>query len=376
MRAAWRRKLYSGLSALLGMVWVVALAANPAAAQTRILFINPATPDDQHWNIVTSMMRAAASDLGVQLDVEYAFHSGEFTLKHASVASQQALKPNYIIFRPVENTGPRVLQLTHAAGINTITIDSPFSKEERQVLGQPRQPYTTWLGQIVPNAIAASTQLGQLLAREVNRRNYQGVMEFVAITGPEEDVGSQMRLFGLRQGIQAVGNAKLLGSFSAKWSTRVADREAYKAFRYALESPVWWVADDNMTIGVLNVLRNTHRKIGTDTFIAAFHWTEQMMTALVQNRVQYVAGGHFIQGALALIMAHDHARGRDFADLGVNHTVELAVLHRENVANIGRIMISDAWDRIDFRRFSRVTNPNLAQYDMSVNNYLRAVLGQ
>lgn len=347
-----------------------------AQTPVRVLFINPAPPEDEHWSIVTDMMRAAAADLNVELEVQHAFHSGAYTLKYASLAAQADVKPHYIIFRNVDEIAVQVFQATHHAGIYTITIDAPLHEDELKVIGGPRQKVTTWLGQVVPNAAAAAEQLVGLLTQEVTRRNFRGVIEVVAMSGPEQDVGSLVRLHGLNKGLEGIGNARLLHSFPGGWDTRVADREAYKAFRYAADSPIWWVADDNMAVGVLNVLRNTHRNIGQDTFIGAFHWTEPMMRAILENKVHFVAGGHFVQGAAALILAHDHARGRDFADLGLNYTMQLSFLYRQNVSQIGRIMISRAWDRIDFRRFSRVTNPALTAYDFNSGSYLRAVLGQ
>lgn len=371
-----RDRLGKGLAAL--AVLLLAWTGSVCVAETpvRVLFINPAPPEDAHWSIVTDMMQAAADDLNVDLEVQHAFHSGAYTLKYASLAAQSDVKPDYIIFRNVDEIAIQVFQATHHAGIYTITIDAPLHQSELEKIGGPRQRVSSWLGQIVPNAAAASEQLVGLLTQELSRRNFRGVIEVVAMSGPEQDVGSLVRLHGLNQGLEGIGNARLLHAFPGGWDTRVADREAYKAFRYAAESPIWWVADDNMTLGVLNVLRNTHRNIGQDTFIGAFHWTEPMMRAILENKVHYVAGGHFVQGAAALILAHDHARGRDFADLGLNFTMQLSFLYRQNVSQIGRIMISRAWDRIDFRRFSRVTNPGLTTYDFNSGSYLRAVLGQ
>ncbi|MBO6837292.1 MAG: substrate-binding domain-containing protein [Alphaproteobacteria bacterium] len=353
-----------------------ASAQTPISGPVRILFINPAPPEDKHWGVVTDVMRAAAADLNVELEVQNAFHSAAYTLKHVTLATQRDVKPHYIIFRNVDNVAIKVFQAAHYAGINTITIDAPLHSNEIKQIGGPREKVSTWLGQVVPDAATAGESLVNLLVREVQGTGAKGVIEVVAMSGPEQDIGSQVRVFGLKRGISKIGNARLLHAFPGDWDTRVADREAYKAFRHAASSPIWWVADDNMALGVINVLRNTHRKVGTDTFVGAFHWTEPMMTAILQNKVQYVAGGHFIQGAAALILAHDHARGRDFADLGLNHTMDFSFLYRKNVAQVGRIMIAGAWDRIDFRRFSRAANPALQQYDFNVNSYLKAVLGQ
>lgn len=363
-----------GLFAMAPAARVAAQA--PIQGPVRILFINPAPPEDKHWGIVTDVMKAAAKDLNVELEVQHAFHSAAYTLKHVSLAAQRPVKPHYIVFRNVDGVAIKVFQAAHYAGINTITIDAPLQKSEISQIGGPREKVKTWLGQVVPDAATAGESLVTLLVKAVQQNGAKGVIEVVAMSGPEQDIGSQVRVFGLKRGLSKIGNARLLHSFPGDWDTRVADREAYKAFRHAAESQVWWVADDNMTLGVLNVLRNTHRRIGADTVIGAFHWTEPMMTAILQNKVHYVAGGHFIQGAAALILAHDHARGRDFADLGLNYTMDFSFMYRKNVAQVGRIMIAGAWDRIDFRRFSRAANPALQQYDFNVNSYLKAVLGQ
>jgi len=378
----WRHAIRAFLmvfpALLIGMTSIPAAAQNFGQAPLRVLFINPAPPEDLHWNLVTDVMRAAANDLGIVLEVQNAYHSAEYTLEHASLAAQRgpADKPNYIIFRNVQQVAQRVFEVTNAAGINTITIDAPLERAELEVLGGPRQVIPTWLGQVVPNTRAAAQQMIGLLTRTVDNTGFRGVIQVVAMIGPEEDIGSQFRLAGLTQGLADIGNAQLLSAFPGGWSTRVADREAYKAFRYAADAPIWWVADDNMTLGVLNVLRNTHRLIGQDTFVGAFNWTEPMMSAVHQNQVHYVAGGHFIQGAAALLLAHDHFHGRDFVDVGLNHTMDLALIYRDNLASVGRIMISGLWEQIDFRRFSRATNPALQQYDFTVNSYLRAAIGQ
>lgn len=369
-----------GMALCAWLLSLLILVPSMAAAQqppVRMLFINPADPEDKYWSLVTDVMRAAAKDLNVELEVQHAFHSGEYTLKYVSLATQSAQKPRYIIFRNVERVAVEVFAMTRQAGIDVITIDTPLENEElSQIGGGPRRGAPSWIGQVVPNAFAAADKMASLLAQEINRRGFRGVMQAVVMSGPESDVGSLIRIAGIKKGLKDAGNAQVLGTFPGNWSTRVADREAYKAFRYAAKAPIWLSVDDNMMLGVINVLRNTHRTLGQDTFSGAFHWTEPMMTAILQNKVQYVAGGHFIQGAAALILAHDHARGKDFAEVGVNHTMELSFIYRKNVAQVGRIVIAGAWDRIDFRRFSRATNPALAQYDWAVNSYLRAVLGQ
>lgn len=342
----------------------------------RMLFINPAPPEDKYWALVTDVMRAAAKDLNVELEVQHAFHNREYTLKHVGLAVSRGVKPHYIIFRNVGRVAAEVMEMTHAAGIKVITIDAPLEKTEIDVLGGPRMKYSTWIGQFIPNTLAASQQMVDLLVKTTDQFKVKDARVVIAITGPEQDVGSLMRLRGLQRSLKDITYAKLLHAFPADWSTRKADRQAYEAFRYGADAPIWWAADDNMALGVLNMLRSTHRKLGQNTFVGAFNWTEPMMRAILENKVQYVAGGHFIQGAAALILAHDHHRGRDFVDLGVNHTMSLSFLYRKNVSSIGRVVISGLWDQIDFRRFSRAANPALTQYDFNVNSYLRAAVGQ
>lgn len=375
------RRLLPAIVALLvgGATGLGALLPPPAAAQSgapvRVLFINPATPEDQHWTVVSEVMQAAANDLNVQLTIEHAFHSGPYTLEYATLAAQKG-SADYIIFRNVGRIATKVFQVAHSAGIRTITIDAPLEKVELDLVGGPRQKIPTWLGQVVPNALQGSEKLTELLIQDMQARGMTGLIELISVSGPEDDIGSKVRVAGLKRGLAKIPGARLKHDFPSGWDYRSADRNAYEAFRYGAKVPIWWTADDDIARGVVNVLRNTHRKIGRDTLVGTFNWTEPMMTAVLKNQVRFVAGGHFIQGAAALILAHDHARGRDFADVGLNHTMSMSFLYKDNIKSVGRIMISRAWDRIDFRRFSRVTNPALAQYDFNPSSYLRAVLGQ
>lgn len=362
--------------ALLVSGFITPVRAQSNTPATRILFINPAPPEDKHWALTTEVMQAAARDLNVDLTVQNAFYSGQYILKYVTLAAQQPQKPDYIIFRNIDKIAEQVFAITDPAGIKTITIDAPMGGSELKALGGPRQKVKSWIGQFVPNNIAVSKKMAELLVGTALRVNPNGIVEAMAITGPETDIGSQFRLSGFAKTLRDSNRARLIHAFPANWDERTGDRAAYKAFRHAAKAAVWWVANDAMTLGVLNVLRNTHRKVGADTFVGAYNWTEPMMTAILQNKVAYVAGGDFIQGAAALILAYDHSQGRDFIDTGVNHTMEMGFLYRDNVSNIGRIVIAGAWDRVDFRRFSRAANPGLTQYVFDVNTILRAVLGQ
>ena len=97
------------------------------------------------------------------------------------------------------------------------------------------------------------------------------------------------------------------------------------------------------------------------------------MDAVKSGRLSALAGGHFILGAFAMVMIHDHHKGIDFAkDEGVALNASMFVLFgAKEVDQFLARYGEDRYDSIDFKRFSKVHNPRLKRYDFSFRQLLR-----
>jgi hypothetical protein len=84
-----------------------------------------------------------------------------------------------------------------------------------------------------------------------------------------------------------------------------------------------------------------------------------------------LAGGHFITGAWALVMVYDHHRGRDFADEGLSLERSMFTLFNERTADIFLARFGDRAEPVDYRRYSKVLNPQLRRYEFGFQQLLR-----
>lgn len=361
-----------------GMVMVAiacTVGALPSPAHAvRVAFINPGPPEDQYWRNVTDVMQAAADDFGMTLEVQHAFHSKAYLLKILDGLLKQETRPDYIVFRPIGDAARIVLGKTAQAGIKVVTIDSPLPATTRIQIGGPRETFKNWIGAVEPDYATAAAKLGQLLAKNaVHNKAYskRKIAELVAVTGPKDDPVVKSQLRAMKAAVKEVPRARMMYSKSGEWNRRDGERAAYKIFRVFNQASGWIGGNDEMTLGILQLLDNTRRAIGRDTFLGSFHWTEPAIRALLKKRIHYIVGGHFTQGAVALTLIHDFESGRDFEDQGLTQELDLAFLYSKNVQSIGQVMVTRNWGQIDFRIFSRAANPNLQNYDFRVQHFLK-----
>ncbi len=84
-------------------------------------------------------------------------------------------------------------------------------------------------------------------------------------------------------------------------------------------------------------------------------------------------GGHFMDGAWALIMIYDdyHQHLKTCPSKSA-----FAAVTRENIAEFRAFFSNDSWNEVDFRKFSMTLNPGLRQYDFSIRAMLDTLRGK
>ena len=87
------------------------------------------------------------------------------------------------------------------------------------------------------------------------------------------------------------------------------------------------------------------------------------------------AGGHYVEGAWAVVLAHDYLKGQDFVDQGVIFHTPLLLVTRDNAARVRSVLERieanpNTLSQVDFSQFSKAANPNLTQYNFSLKSVL------
>ena len=102
------------------------------------------------------------------------------------------------------------------------------------------------------------------------------------------------------------------------------------------------------------------------------NWDTEALQVIKNGTLTVSVGGHFFIGGWVIVLLHDHAHGKDFADVGVHIEQPMFAITSANLDAYLEKFAEQRWDQIDFTRFSRVLNPQLPAYDFS----LQAILEQ
>jgi ABC-type sugar transport system substrate-binding protein len=330
-------------------------------ASLDIVFVNPGRSDEPFWRSVSRFMQPAAQQLDIRLEVLYAERDHLQMIELVRQVTKRARKPDYLVIVNEKLAGGEMLKLAEQARIKTLLAFSTFEGAQVAEFGTPRQKYHYWLGSITPNAVDA----GRLTAAELVRQALKagavaedGKVHLAAIGGDKGTPTGVQRLEGAVSALSANPAVVLEQVVYGNWErSRAKEQAAALLVRYPKLNALW-VASDIMAYGAIEAAEAAGRKPGHDMLFSAFNNSPQVLQARQQGTISALAGGHFMAGALALIMLHDYHHGTDFAAEGLELRPTLFSLIDAELAQrfLDRFGTED-FSSIDFRQFSRHLHP-------------------
>jgi ABC-type sugar transport system substrate-binding protein len=363
-------------------LWIVGLIGTllcHSAWAISVVFINPGKSDEVYWVTATRAMEAAAKSLGMQLEVLFAERQHPRVMEFARqiVARPAAQRPDFVIFSNDYATGPELLRLFDEAGIKTFMAFSGIGDPaELAVTGRPRERYKTWLGSLEPHAQDAGYLTAKALiarARKAGAKSGDGKLHLLAISGDRSTPTSIRRSEGMRKAVSESPDVILDQEVNAEWNRdKAAEKASWLYQRYPMARLVW-AGSDQMAFGAMQALEARGGQVGKDAWFSGVNTSKEAMEAVQSGRLAALAGGHFISGAWAMVMLYDYAHGQDFAQKeGLVLDQSMFTLFTPEQARLYQSRFGDMhFDRVDFRRFSKVTNPSLKRYDFNFGQLLR-----
>ncbi len=111
------------------------------------------------------------------------------------------------------------------------------------------------------------------------------------------------------------------------------------------------------------------RTPGKDIFIGGCGWYVPAIEMVREGTLTVTVGGHFMEAGWVMVLLHDYHHGKDF----MSDTVETAMypIDKSNVEKYMKIFGKQEWNKIDFRKFSKVRNKSLDKYDFSLQTVLQ-----
>ena len=332
--------------------------ASPNALRFALFHSNP----EPFWQENLRYAKATGDALRVRIEPTNYNLDGALLLRELEKALRSGV--DGVLLEPYSTYTERALELAERHGVPILTLNA----DVESVDSFPRTRYRRWIGAIVP----ADRPAGALLAERLLESAAAGGLKelhILAIGGHAGQEPCELRRQGLERVLKYTGaSVKSFVYENADWNQ---DKAAAVFRRRFAENPainVVWAANDSMALGAESALRAA----GADhpVILGGIDWLPEAVKALEEGRLSATLGGHFMGGAMAVAMMHDHLRGRDFAAEGVIFSMSMSALTPENAGVLSRLREAPP-DSLHFERLSKIANPELKHYAFAPLSIIR-----
>lgn len=342
----------------------------------KITFVNPDTKDSSFWSPTTVFMKAAASDLGIELQVLYG-NGDRIRTRNLALRTLQkkSEKPHYLVTLFQVQSGEEILKAAEAAGVRLFFFNTGVPEKEIKAIGEPRKNFSSWLGHMMPDDNRVGYDLADILIRKAELaglKGNDGKVRIIGITGGLDSTAAIERNKGLKKLVKEKSkDAVLYQIVPAYWQRDRAFRIASKLLMRYPQTNVIWAATDHMALGAIEAVEKSGKQAGKHILAGGVDWAAEGMEAVSSGRMATTGGGHFMEGAWALVLLYDYHNGIDFADTaGTVIRSKMKILDRDTVDIWRDAFGSGRWDHVDFKKFSRSLNPMLKTWNFSADEVL------
>jgi ABC-type sugar transport system substrate-binding protein len=350
------------------------LLLQPAVAQ-RVAFINPGHADEAFWVSAGQAMQAAARALQLPLEQHFAGRDPQRALALARELAQRqpGQRPDYVILVNEKGVLVPAAKLLGEAGIPSLAAFSGLLPQEREAWA-PRRGLPLLLGTLEPRAEDAGYQTARSLIVEGLRRRLQGPdgrLHLLAIAGDRSTPVSIQRNLGMRRALAEFPQVQLDQVVFADWKRDEAGELMARQLARGATPQLVWAGSDQMALGAMTEARRAGHHPGQDLLFSAINTSDEALQARHSGALTALSGGHFLLGALAVVMLYDHHHGRDFSDLGL--VLELPMFTPLDRAQARTLQRHGARrvEQVDYRSLSRYLKPGLKDYRLDIQALLR-----
>jgi ABC-type sugar transport system substrate-binding protein len=266
-----------------------------------------------------------------------------------------------------------VLEAAEAAGVKTLLLSNTLIGRDAERLGPPRQTLKTWLGDITTDLQTAGARMANALidaARAGKWQSPDGKIHILGIGGDEITPASIARNTGLKLAVEAAPDVVVDRMLFANWTQSEAEQVTANylgwAERKGIRPAGIWAGNDPMALGAIKAVSAAGLAPGQDLQVVGLNWSEDALRAITAGRLLLTDGGHFLLGGWSIVLLRDYADGCDFAAASPHVEVKTSAITRANLALVGDLIRTHAFDRIDFAAF-RAKAGRCGHYDFSID---------
>ncbi|HYD39704.1 MAG TPA: ABC transporter substrate-binding protein [Anaeromyxobacter sp.] len=320
----------------------------------KIVHLVPTNGESDFYEVLIDVERAAATRLGIELEVVYCEGSRAKMVELGAALGRRTPRPDYVLLPNFEGAAHELLPALDAAGVPSFLLNEGMTPTDRMSHGDPRCKHPRWLGELIPDDVAAGQQLAAMLTEEARARGLvapDGKIHVGVVSGTQTYAG-QTRYQGwlaLKKERPEVVQASVQ---YGNWAPDVSRTVAALMLRRHPEITVIWTANDAMALGAVDAVRDCGRKAGKDVLIGGMDLHTSALRHVEDGAMAVTLGGHVLDGARAVLLLHDHFHGNDFEPRSRRSLLEPVTA--ADARAYRRFFESRGWQKVDFARYSRV----------------------
>ncbi|MHC5068479.1 MAG: ABC transporter substrate-binding protein [Planctomycetota bacterium] len=243
-------------------------------------------------------------------------------------------------------------------------------------VGRPREQHPNWIGHLDQDNTQVGYQLAKTLittALACGLNDEDGRLHLFAVNGNPNGEDGRGRERGLRRAVAEYGDQLVLHQcfHATDWSQAAGQRHAEIGLRRYPQSAVIWSGNDDIALGVIEAIRLSGRQPGKDVLTGGIDGTLNAIRMVQTQEMTCTYGALFMHAGWATILLHDYLHGIDFVnDIGTVSILPSEVIDQQRATDILTLLGDLDWSRIDFKRFSKVHNPELTRYRFNIDTAL------
>ncbi|MCK5883629.1 MAG: ABC transporter substrate-binding protein [Bacteriovoracaceae bacterium] len=356
------KKIFSGI------LFVILISSQCfSATRPTVTLISVAGMNDQFWLNVHAVGKAAANDLGINLEILYSNRDHYLAVNIARNVANRKNKPDYVIVVGEKNSASRSIPILDKAGIKTFLFGEMTSNESLKI-GQPREKFKNYIGKRAIDDYMAGYLSAKYIfekAIELKRHDSNGKINILSLEGVRETSFNSERVRGLQKAMKEFPQVVLLQSVSANWNYNDAKRVVGRLLARHKHSKISaiWCANSQMARGAQNAFKNN--------LVSGVDWGNDDVQSIADRSISAAAGGHVLELGWILTMLYDHHFGKDFSASMYKNKVTL--MDYKLAKKILKWFGKGQWGTIDFKKFSKAYNPTLKKYNMNFSAALNSL---
>ena len=300
------------------------------------------------WQLVSEVSMAAAISLKVDLEIIH-HDPNRFASKEViDEIAQRKVKPDYVIFFSFVGNVSAAFEQLESVQIPFVTLEQIFSGDAKKAVGNVREKYKYWLGQIVYDNRSG----GELLVKamiKAHKIKYPNETLYITGIGGDFDGVAQDRQAALEDMMEDKGNSGVLINqiIPMYWNpTLIHDRFPMMQKRYP-KTNAYWCASDQMA---LEILKENQAMSSSPMIIGGFDWIPDALKKIKNKEITASVGGHFLMVAHALIKIVDYHNGVDrFLTPPLLQQYEVITVN--NVDQYLPFLENKRWNKTDFSKY-------------------------